>query len=62
MPRLIPVEEPSDQLGSLSQVLLLNGIQLDIGKVGFNAIKHPRQRHVEWQKWMIEVGRVQFGS
>jgi hypothetical protein len=46
----------------LLQVLLLNGIHLDISEVGFNAIKHPRQRHVEWEKWMIQIGRVQFGS
>ena len=59
--RLIPVEQPSDQLGSLLQVLLLDGIHPDIGEVGFNAIKHPRQRHIERKKRMIEIGRVQFG-
>jgi hypothetical protein len=60
--RLIPVEQPSDQLGSLPQVLLLDGIHPDISEVGFNAIEHPRQRHVKWKKRMIEIGRVQFGS
>ena len=58
----MPVEQPSDQLGSLLQVLLLDGIHPDIGEVGFNAIKHPRQRHIERKKRMIEIGRVQFGS
>src|SRR6516164_1061528 len=57
----MPVEQPSDQLGSLLQVLLLDGIHPDIGEVGFNAIKHPRQRHIERKKRMIEIGRVQFG-
>jgi len=60
--RLIPVEQPSDQLGSLPQVLLLDGIHPDIDEVGFNAIKHPRQHYIEWEKWMVEIGRVQFGS
>ena len=59
---LIPVEQPSDQLSSLPQVLLLDGIHPDISEVGFNVIEHPRQRHVEWKKRMIEIGRVQFGS
>jgi len=59
--RLMPVEQPSDQLGSLLQLLLLDGIHPDIGEVGFNAIKHPRQRHIERKKRMIEIGRVQFG-
>ena len=59
--RLMPVEQPSDQLGSLPQVLLLDGIHPVIGEVGFNAIKHPRQRHIERKKRMIEIGRVQFG-
>jgi hypothetical protein len=46
----------------LPQVLLLNGVRPDIDEIGFNAIKHPRQHHIEWEKWMVEIGRVQFGS
>ena len=60
--RLIPFEQPSDQLGSLPEAHFLNGIHQAISEVGFNVLKHPWQRHVEWKKRMVEIGRVQFGS
>jgi hypothetical protein len=53
-------EQSADQLRSLAETLLLSGFQLLVGEFRFKVLEHPRQRHGEREKGLLQVGGGHF--